>query len=59
MEDKKSIEYKIAELKAEYIRLQNDLEKLEYVDGKLSPLEQQIAGIEEELRTLNQKLREL
>lgn len=57
--NKKDIEYQIAELKAEYIRLQHDLEKLEFVDGKLSPLEKQIAGIENELATLNQKLREL
>lgn len=56
---KKEIEYQIAELKAEYIRLQHDLEKLEFVDGKLSPLENQIAEIEKELSVLNQKLREV
>lgn len=55
----KEIEYQIAELKAEYIRLQHDLEKLEFVDGKLSPLENQIAEIEKELSVLNQKLREV
>jgi len=38
MMKKKEIEYKIQELKYEYIRLQNDLEKLEFVQGKLSPL---------------------
>ena len=55
---KKEIEYQIIELKAEYIRLQNDLEKLEYVNGNLSPLEKQIAGIETELARLNKMLRE-
>lgn len=57
--DKKEIEHKISELKAEYVRLQHNLEKLEYVNGKLFPLEKQIANIEEELNSLNQKLREL
>lgn len=56
---KKEIEYQIAELKSEYVRLQNDLEKLEYVDGNLSPLEKQISEIETKLHLLNQKLREL
>lgn len=55
----KEIEYKIQELKAEYIRLQHDLEKLEFVNGKLSPLEKQIADIEDELSYLNKKLREI
>lgn len=54
--NKKEIEYKIRELKMDYIRLQNDLEKLEYVHGNLSPLEKQIAEIETELKTLNQEL---
>jgi len=56
---KKEIEYQILELKTEYVRLQNDLEKLEYVKGNLSPLEKQIAEIEYQLAVLNQKLREV
>jgi chaperonin cofactor prefoldin len=56
--DRKEIEYKIQEMKAEYIRLQHDLEKLEFVDGRLSPLEKQIDAIEDELKILNRKLRE-
>ncbi|GAA0327402.1 hypothetical protein GCM10008967_17380 [Bacillus carboniphilus] len=56
---KKEIEYQIQELKAEYIRLQNDLEKLESVGGNVGPLERQITEIEEELKSLNQKLREV
>lgn len=50
------IEYKIQDLKMEYTRLQNDLEKLEYVQGNLSPLERQIAQIEEEIKTLYKEL---
>ncbi|VEF46389.1 Uncharacterised protein [Bacillus freudenreichii] len=50
------IEYKIADLKADYVRLQHDLEKLEYVKGILHPLEKQLIEIEEELKTLNRML---
>jgi len=54
--NKKEIEYKISELKMDYVRLQNDLEKLESVNGNISPLEKQLAAIETELRTLNDML---
>ncbi|RST77711.1 hypothetical protein D4T97_000445 [Siminovitchia acidinfaciens] len=53
------IEYKIADLKADYVRLQHDLEKLEYVKGILHPLEKQLIEIEEELKTLNRMLDEI
>lgn len=57
--DKKTIEYKIQELKLDYVRLQNDLEKLDSVNGNISPLEKQIAEIEQEISLLNKQLREL
>jgi SMC interacting uncharacterized protein involved in chromosome segregation len=57
--DKKELEYKIRELKLDYVRLQNDLEKLDSVNGNISPLERQIAEIEEEISTLSKQLREL
>ncbi len=53
------IEYKIADLKADYVRLQHDLEKLEYVKGILHPLEKQLMEIEDELKILNKKLDEI
>ncbi|MEK3888648.1 SE1832 family protein [Bacillus sp. FSL K6-3431] len=56
---RKEIEYKILDLKTDYVRLQQDLEKLEYVKGNLHPLEKQLAGMEEELRVLNKQLDEL
>jgi hypothetical protein len=37
--NKKEIEFKILELKDEYIQLQHNLEKLEYVKGNILPLE--------------------
>jgi len=57
--DKKELEYKIRELKLDYVRLQNDLEKLDSVKGNISPLERQIAEIEDEISTLSRNLREL
>ncbi len=56
---KKEIIYKIEDLKADYVRLQHDLEKLEYVKGNLHPLEKQLAEIELELRKWNKKLDEV
>jgi hypothetical protein len=56
--NKKEIEYKIVELKDEYLQLQHNLEKLESVKGNLHPLEKRLAAIEEELSSLNTMLRE-
>ncbi|WP_164745614.1 SE1832 family protein [Neobacillus mesonae] len=55
--NRKDIEYKIRELKMDYVRLQNDLEKLESVNGNISPLEKQLTEIETELRSLNEALK--
>jgi hypothetical protein len=57
--NKKEIEYKIVEMKDEYLQLQHNLEKLESVKGNLHPLEKRLAAIEEELSSLNQMLRDL
>ncbi|MEB6550827.1 hypothetical protein MXL46_17335 [Heyndrickxia sporothermodurans] len=57
--NRKEIEYKIQDLKADYVRLQHDLEKLEFVKGNLSPLEVQLEGIEKELKLLNEQLAKL
>ena len=57
--DKKDIEYKLRELKLDYVRLQNDLEKLDSVNGNISPLERQIAELEDEISILSKQLREM
>jgi predicted nuclease with TOPRIM domain len=57
--NKKELEYKIIELKDEYLQLQHNLEKLESVKGNLHPLEKRLAEIEGELSQLNQMLREM
>ncbi|WP_342475462.1 SE1832 family protein [Weizmannia sp. FSL K6-0777] len=54
--DKRDVEYQIADLKADYVRLQQNLEKLEYVKGNLHPLEKQLAEIEQALKKLYQQL---
>lgn len=56
---KNEIQYKIVELKDEYLQLQHNLEKLESVKGNLHPLEKRLAEIEEELSSLNTMLREM
>lgn len=53
------IENKIQDLKADYVRLQNDLEKLESVNGNISPLQKQLDDIEIEIKTLYTQLEEL
>lgn len=55
---RQEIEYNIADIKADYIRLQNDLEKLEYVKGNLHPLERQLASMEKDLQKLYKMLDE-
>lgn len=56
---KAEIEYKIADIKADYVRLQHDLEKLEYVKGNLHPLEKQLVELEAELKKYNKMLDEI
>ncbi|HEO8418821.1 SE1832 family protein [Niallia sp. FSL W8-0635] len=57
--NKKDIEYKILELKNEYLQVQDNLEKLEYVNGNIRPLENRLSKIEEELKSLNDILNKL
>ena len=54
--NKTQIENNILELKLDYTRLQNDLEKLESVNGNTSPLEKQLNEIENELKKLRNQL---
>ncbi|MDZ5473293.1 SE1832 family protein [Bacillus sp. 31A1R] len=57
--NKKELEYKILELKDEYLQLQHNLEKLEFVKGNLNPLEKRLSEIEVELSSLNQLIRNI
>ncbi|CAM5716592.1 MULTISPECIES: SE1832 family protein [Niallia] len=55
--NKTDIEYKILELKNEYLQVQDNLEKLEYVNGNIRPLENRLTKIEEELKSLYNRLK--
>ena len=53
---KKELEYKISEVKADYIRIQGDLEKLESVGRNTEKSERRLVEIENELAQLNKQL---
>lgn len=53
---KKEIEQRIAELKMDYIRIQNDIEKLESTGHDITKAEQRLSEIEKELQELRKKL---
>lgn len=57
--DKKQLETKLLELKSDYIRIQGDLDKLEFVKGRVSSAEEQLIRLEEEIAEVNEALRQL
>lgn len=56
MMDKKQLEAHLLELKSDYIRIQGDMDKLEYVEGRVSAAEEQLIRLEEEIKEANAKL---
>lgn len=56
MNSKKEIEQRIAELKMDYIRIQNDIEKLESVGHATASAEKRLMAIEKELSELRKQL---
>ncbi|MCI2814992.1 MULTISPECIES: SE1832 family protein [Staphylococcus] len=50
------LEAKLAELKYDYVRLQNDLEKKESLNQNVDPLIGQLAEIEQQIATLRSKM---
>ncbi len=54
----KEIQDEITFLKADYIRIQGDLDKLEAAGGNVQKAEQQLARMEEQLKNLNKQLAE-
>ncbi|WP_199256742.1 SE1832 family protein [Alteribacillus sp. YIM 98480] len=50
------LENKLQMLKADYIRVQGDLEKLESVGGNAEPAAKELEMIEKEIQAINQKL---
>lgn len=56
---RKELEAKLAELKSDYIRLQQDLEKLVFVGGRESTTEEQLERLEKEISEVNKQLEDL
>lgn len=54
--NRKQLEEKIAEVKSDYVRIQSDMDKLEYVQGRVSSAEKQLIRLEVELKELNDAL---
>ncbi|MEN2767225.1 SE1832 family protein [Ornithinibacillus xuwenensis] len=53
---KQELEDKLAELKSDYVRIQSDLDKLEYVRGRASSAQEQLVRLEEEIAEVYKKL---
>ena len=52
----KELEAKLAELKSDYSRIQEDMDKLEFVGGRVSSAEEQLIRLEGEIAEVNKKL---
>jgi len=55
-EEKKRLESKLIELKSDYVRIQGDMDKLEYVRGRVSSAEEQLIRLEKEIADVNMDL---
>jgi len=53
---KKELEQKLDELKSDYTRIQGDMDKLEYVRGRVSSAEEQLIRLEKEISEVNRQL---
>lgn len=53
---KKQLEAKLTELKSDYIRIQGDMDKLEFVGGRVSSAEEQLIRLEKEIASINEQL---
>lgn len=56
--DKKQLEIQLLELKSDYVRIQGDLDKLEFVKGRVSSAEEQLVRLEEEIAEVNKQLKQ-
>lgn len=53
---KKELENKLSELKSDYVRIQEDMDKLSFVGGRVSSARDQLIRLEGEIADLNKKL---
>ncbi len=56
---KKELEEKLLELKSDYTRIQGDMDKLEFVGGRVSAAEEQLIRLEKEIAEVNKELEKL
>ncbi len=56
---KDQLEAKLDELKSDYVRIQEDLEKLVFVGGRESSAEEQLIRLEKEIAEVREQLEEL
>lgn len=56
---KKQLQEKLAELKSDYVRIQGDMDKLEFVGGRVSSAEEQLIRLEQEIASINKQLENL
>ncbi len=59
MMTKKELEAKLAELKSDYVRIQEDMDKLEFVGGRVSSAEEQLIRLEKEIAEVNKQIEDL
>ncbi|WP_182466296.1 SE1832 family protein [Staphylococcus capitis] len=52
------LEYKLTELKYDYVRLQNDLDKKESLNQNVDPLLKQLEDIEQQISDVRAKMNE-
>ena len=57
--NKKALEEELLELKSDYIRIQGDMDKLEFVGGRVSSAEEQLIRLEKEIAEINKQLEEM
>lgn len=56
MTTKAELQQKLDELKSDYIRIQGDLDKLEFVKGRVSSAEEQLIRLEGEIAEVRKEL---
>ena len=57
--NKSELEKQLLELKSDYIRIQGDMDKLEFVKGRVSSAEEQLIRLEKEIAEVNKQLESL
>ncbi len=56
MTTKAKLEQQLDELKSDYVRIQGDLDKLEFVKGRVSSAEEQLIRLEGEIAAVRKEL---